>query len=170
MTKKDIINELVKHKQEMQNDFGWNTTVQTALDEAIKVLRLIPDNATNGDVIKALFLVKAIEELGYCTFASIAGDGDMRVFKDWWDARYEAKRDDKLMTKELEIVQALPSLYPLTETEEKAVMHITTRQPVEFVDSDYDDRAEMYPVCPNCKEYLSSEDWEFCPYCGVPIE
>lgn len=74
------------------------------------------------------------------------------------------------MTNEREIVQVLPSLYPLTETEEKAVMHITTRQPVEFIEEGYEDRAEIYPICPNCKEYLDNRKWNFCPYCGVPVE
>lgn len=74
------------------------------------------------------------------------------------------------MANEWEIVQALPSLYPLTETEETAVMHITARQPVEFTEEGYEDRAETYPICPNCKEYLDNESWNFCPYCGVPIE
>ena len=71
---------------------------------------------------------------------------------------------------EWEIVQALPSLYPLTETEEKAVIHITTRQRVEFMEEGCEDRAEIYPICPNCKEYFDNEKWNFCPYCGIPIE
>jgi hypothetical protein len=74
------------------------------------------------------------------------------------------------MTNEREIVQALPSLYPLTEVEEKAVIHITTKQPVEFKEEGCEDRAEMYPICPNCKEYLDNENWSFCPHCGTPIE
>lgn len=74
------------------------------------------------------------------------------------------------MSNEWEIVQALPSLYPLTETEEKAVIHITTRRPVEFIKEGYDDRIEMNPICPNCNKYLDNERWEFCPYCGIPIE
>lgn len=51
----------------------------------------IPDEATNGDVIRALFYVKNVEELGCCTFASIAGDSDMRVYKDWWNAPYKGE-------------------------------------------------------------------------------
>ena len=39
MTNEELINELVRHKQEMQNDFGWNTTLQTALDVAIEALK-----------------------------------------------------------------------------------------------------------------------------------
>ena len=74
------------------------------------------------------------------------------------------------MTNEWEIVQALPSLYPLTETEEKAVLHITTRQPVEFKEEGCEDRAEIYPICTNCKKYFDNENWNFCPYCGIPIE
>ena len=55
----------------------------------------IPYNATNGDVIKALFYVKDIEELECCTFASIAGDADMRVYKDWWNAPYKAESESE---------------------------------------------------------------------------
>ena len=51
----------------------------------------LPDGATNGDVIKALFYVKDVEELECCTFVSIAGDSDMRVYKDWWNAPYERR-------------------------------------------------------------------------------
>lgn len=74
------------------------------------------------------------------------------------------------MTVEREIVQALPSLYPLTETEENAVIHITTKQVVEFVEEGCEDRAELYPICPNCKKDFNSEKWDFCPYCGTPLE
>lgn len=75
------------------------------------------------------------------------------------------------MANEWEIVQALPSLYPLTETEEKAVIHITTKRPVEFVEEGCEDRIETYPICPSCKkELLYVEHWKFCPYCGIPIE
>ncbi len=51
----------------------------------------LPDGATNGDVIKALFYVKDVEELECCTFISIAGDADMRVYKDWWNKPYERR-------------------------------------------------------------------------------
>lgn len=74
------------------------------------------------------------------------------------------------MVTDRDIVQALPSLYSLTETEEKAVIHLTTRQPVEFAEEGCEDRAETYPVCPNCKRDLDDEHWDFCPYCGIPIE
>lgn len=69
-----------------------------------------------------------------------------------------------------EIIQALPSLYPLTEIEEKAIKHMTTKHPVEFIEEGCEDRAELNPICPNCKEYLDSERWNYCPYCGIPIE
>ncbi len=74
------------------------------------------------------------------------------------------------MSNEWEIVQALPSLYPLTETEEKAIIHMTTRHSVEFTEEGCEDRAERYPICPNCKKDLDNENWDFCPYCGTPIE
>ena len=74
------------------------------------------------------------------------------------------------MNNELEILQALPSLYPLTETEEKAVIHITTRHPVKFMKEGYDDRVELCPICPSCGKDLYNDNWDFCPYCGIPLE
>ena len=74
------------------------------------------------------------------------------------------------MTNERKTVQALPSLCSFTKTEKKAAMHITTKQPVEFTEEGYEDRAKMYPVCPSCKEYLDNERWNFCPYYGIPVE
>ena len=52
----------------------------------------------------------------------------------------------------------------------KAVIQLTIRQPVEFVEEGLEDRAEMVPICPKCKEELYNEKWAFCPYCGTPIE
>ncbi len=74
------------------------------------------------------------------------------------------------MVTDRDIVQALPSLYPLTETEEKAVIYLTARRPVEFAEEGCEDRAETHPVCPNCKRDLDDEHWDVCPYCGIPSE
>lgn len=52
----DAISELIKHKQEMQNDFGWNTTLQKALDAAIEALKAQPceDCVRISDIVKVL--------------------------------------------------------------------------------------------------------------------
>lgn len=49
----------------------------------------IPDNATNGEVIKALFDIKEIEEMKHCVFVTIYPDYDTRFIKDWWNAPYK---------------------------------------------------------------------------------
>ena len=55
----------------------------------IKNGKVIPDNATNGDMIKALFDVKEIEEMKHCVFVTIYPDYDTRFIKDWWNAPYK---------------------------------------------------------------------------------
>ena len=49
----------------------------------------IPDNATNGDMIKALFDIREIEEMEHCVFVTIYPDYDTRFIKEWWNAPYE---------------------------------------------------------------------------------
>lgn len=44
------------------------------------------------------------------------------------------------------------------------------KQPVKYVDKGCEDRIEMYPVCPNCKEEILNHKWIFCPYCGTPLK
>ena len=36
------IDELARHKNEVQNDFGWNTTLLNSLDAAIEALKAEP--------------------------------------------------------------------------------------------------------------------------------
>ena len=47
----------------------------------------IPDNATNGDVIKAIFPNVYSEECDYDIFITL--DGDTRFTYDWWNAPYK---------------------------------------------------------------------------------
>ena len=48
----------------------------------------IPDNATNGDVIKAMFDVKEVEM--YNTYAvDFPEEGSHYFFKGWWNAPYQ---------------------------------------------------------------------------------
>ena len=54
--------------------------------------------------------------------------------------------------------------------EELSSAQTTTRHSVEFKEEGCEDRAEIYPICPNCKEPLDNEKWGFCPYCGILIE
>ena len=49
----------------------------------------IPDNATNGDVIKALFDIREIEKMKCCVFVTIYPDYNTRFIKEWWNAPYK---------------------------------------------------------------------------------
>ena len=50
----------------------------------------IPDNATNGDMIKALFDCELNDELCYSYLWKIDKNGYYSQFdKDWWNAPYE---------------------------------------------------------------------------------
>ena len=55
----------------------------------------IPENATNGDVIKAVFDVKEVRQLDCCAFIDTSDDANMRTYKDWWNAPYKAESEDK---------------------------------------------------------------------------
>ena len=58
----------------------YDTTIK-AYGVVIKVLELIPDNATNGDIIKALCGdIKVIENKEFML---------MTFPKDWWNSPYE---------------------------------------------------------------------------------
>lgn len=52
---------------------------------------IIPDNATNGDVIKAIFDVTEVRQLDCCAFIDTSDDANMRTYKDWWNAPYKKK-------------------------------------------------------------------------------
>ena len=49
----------------------------------------VKKNATNGDVIKALFDVKDIETMKCCVFVTIYPDYNTRFIKEWWNAPYK---------------------------------------------------------------------------------
>lgn len=52
----------------------------------------LPDGATNGDIIKAVFDVTEVRQLDCCAFIDTSDDANLRVYKDWWNAPY--KRGD----------------------------------------------------------------------------
>ena len=39
MTREEQISELIRHRNEVQNDFGWNTSLLCTLDAAIEALK-----------------------------------------------------------------------------------------------------------------------------------
>ena len=72
MTREEAIKEFVGYRT-----YDIQPSVE-ATKMAIEALELIPDNATNGDVIKALF--PKLECDYWCP----------RFADDWWNAPYEA--------------------------------------------------------------------------------
>lgn len=53
----------------------------------------------------------------------------------------------------------------------RVVNNATTKQPVKYVEEGCEDRIEMYPLCPRCEKELNyNYTWNFCPYCGTPID
>ena len=78
-----------------QNDFAdcIRDSVQMVLDNA-KTFLIIPENATNGDMIKALFPNAEIfkrEEYGYhYVFVTIKDMGNCwKIRGEWWNAPYK---------------------------------------------------------------------------------
>jgi len=53
---------------------------------------VITNNATNGDMIKAMFDVKDVEEMKHCVFVTIYPDYDTRFIKEWWNAPYKENK------------------------------------------------------------------------------
>lgn len=75
------------------------------------------------------------------------------------------------MTQEMarEIIQSLPSLYPLQSFEEDAILTLLTSQEFDYKEEGEDDKAELIPYCPNCGEQIFNDEDKFCKYCGQPI-
>ena len=73
-----------------------------------------------------------------------------------------------------EVVNSIRSLYPLKDTEEEAIITLTTPKKVVMKEEGYDERADYYPYCPNCDADFSpismNEEKHFCPYCGQPLD
>lgn len=53
----------------------------------------IPDNVTNGDMLKIMFPNMYVEECDYDVFTDL--DGDSRFTYDWWNAPYKKMEDEK---------------------------------------------------------------------------
>ena len=57
-------------------------------DKAINVIP-IPDSATNGDVIKAMFPNLKVEDNGGSIYLHYPNGGWIVIDKDWWNAPYK---------------------------------------------------------------------------------
>ena len=62
--------------------------MQKKVDKAIQRGTPIPDNATNGDVIKAMFNIEEVDmQNTYCV--SFPKEGNHYFFKKWWNSPYK---------------------------------------------------------------------------------
>lgn len=79
------------YERVMNENVSYNGSMHTA--KAIKNGTPIPDNATNGDVINAMFpsIESRLDEKTGIMLVKWA-DGTAKAFKtDWWDAPYKAE-------------------------------------------------------------------------------
>ena len=92
MTREAAIKELDAFKRTFKSE-----SLEKALDLAIESLKLIPDNATNGEVIKAVF--PKWEQLNG---NSVWLNGDLDDYThvayttDWWNAPYGPKKESEV--------------------------------------------------------------------------
>lgn len=71
------------------------TLTERERDRILKALELIPDNATNGDVICALWNVSVVYEKG-CYRIIRGGERWSSILKfseEWWNAPYKAESE-----------------------------------------------------------------------------
>ena len=68
-----------------------------------------------------------------------------------------------------EIVASLPSLYPLTDYQEEAILTLTTPKDLIEKEVGEGDRAEIVECCPNCWYEIIDLSYKYCPICGQPI-
>ena len=162
MINEELINELVRHKQEMQNDFGWNTTLQTVLAAAIAALKAEPcEDAVSReavlDAIKNNYRMAAIDLIEKLppvipkpTECENAVDRDA-IIKEM-ETRH--KNGDAIT---LGYIKNLPPVTPKLRTGKWT-----------------DDKCS---VCGRgIEDLISSPEWyrneepKFCPYCGIKME
>lgn len=79
------------------NEISEKTTIKCGEVFAQKLLKYIkngtpiPDNATNGDVIKALFPNFYMDERSHTVWV---GYDNMSFHKEWWNAKYMEGEDE----------------------------------------------------------------------------
>lgn len=83
-------------------DLEWNKQVGSSkgLEDAIDIIYdtptvnaiVIPEGATNGDVIKAMFPNFHTNEMSHTIWV---GYDDMSFRKEWWNSPYKAESEDK---------------------------------------------------------------------------
>ena len=79
------INEIAYKNATHIPSIDWNGNLLRIVNDALQNGTPIPDNATNGEVIMALF---PNERIGYCEDCTDLGD--IATFYDnWWNAPYQ---------------------------------------------------------------------------------
>lgn len=69
-----------------------------------------------------------------------------------------------------EIIQSIPSLYPLKDFEEEAILTLLSEDECVIKEDGEDDRAEFEHYCPNCFERIWSDTDRFCRICGKALK
>lgn len=81
----DILISIPDHLYKLLKDFPSDSnegTIENVLMKAVENGTPIPDNATNGDVIKAMFGKEFADKcIDYCNAHMVGGD--------WWNAPYQ---------------------------------------------------------------------------------
>jgi hypothetical protein len=93
MKREETINILYGMRADNLNlDDAYTKDKYDALNMAIEALKLIPDNATNGDVIKALFpdLIMPLSKSSNIIHTRF-GDRVQDFDKKWWNTPYKAE-------------------------------------------------------------------------------
>lgn len=79
-----------RYKEIVSGIFDADGYFKTNLTLAFRNGTPIPDNATNGDIIKAMFDVKEIDmSHTYCVHFPEEEDYSHYFFKEWWNAPYQ---------------------------------------------------------------------------------
>ena len=53
----------------------------------------IPENPTNGDMVKALFGVDVVDDFNYTFGVKLNNSNYIQINKDWWNAPYNADKE-----------------------------------------------------------------------------
>ena len=53
----------------------------------------IPENPTNGDMVKALFGVDVVDDFNYTLGVKLNNSNYIQINKDWWNAPYNADKE-----------------------------------------------------------------------------
>ena len=165
MTKEEQIAELIRHRNEVQNDFGWNTTLLSSLDAAIEALKAQP---SKEEMIKIDKLCEDAYEHGYqqarydyeaqsCEKV-VSLDGVINTI-EWYRTNPQHFTEDNLV----EDIKGLPPVIPKPKTghwiDDCPIMTDEGLVRVIRCSCCNEQRKDYYGVSKN-----------YCPKCGVKME